>query len=90
MQTNRPARRARGQEQIPFASWLDSMIPALFANDADFARALGVNQSQVHRWRRGVVPQLNALVKMSKLTKTDIETLAQIAGYQPDTEKGNS
>jgi hypothetical protein len=90
MTNESPAGPGRGQERTPFASWLDSIIPAIFSNDAAFAQALGVNQSQVHRWRRGVVPQAPALMKMSKLTGTAIETLVQIAGYRPDTEDGRS
>jgi len=90
MPANPPSRSASGQDRTPFAFWLDSMIPAMFPNDAAFARALGVDQSQVHRWRRGVVPQAPALMKMAKLTGTAIETLVQIAGYRPDTEDGTS
>jgi transcriptional regulator with XRE-family HTH domain len=73
-----------GTERTPFSSWLDSIIPAVFKNDAEFARRLGVNQSYVHRWRRGVQPQVPALMKIARLTGTDIETLLRIAGYQDE------
>jgi transcriptional regulator with XRE-family HTH domain len=74
-----------GTERAPFSSWLDSIIPAVFKNDAEFARKLGVNQSYVHRWRRGVRPQVPALMKMAKLTGTDIGTLLMIAGYDEES-----
>lgn len=75
-------------EHTPFSSWLDSIIPAVFKNDAEFARKLGVNQSYVHRWRRGVRPQVPALMRMAKLTGTDIGTLLMIADYQDDGGEG--
>jgi hypothetical protein len=81
-QTQQEKSPGRGQAPTPFAHWLDAMIPAKFRNDADFARQLGVQQAYVHRWRRGVRPQLPMLLKISKLTGTSVETLAEIAGYQ--------
>ncbi len=90
MPNKSPAGPGRDQERTPFASWLDSIIPAIFPNDAAFALALGVNQSQVHRWRRGVVPQAPTLMKMSKVTDTAIETLVQIAGYRADAKEDHS
>lgn len=76
-----------GKERAPFSSWLDSIIPAVFKNDAEFARKLGVDQSYVHRWRRGVRPQVPALIKMAKVTGTDVGTLLMIAGYESDEGK---
>lgn len=73
-------------EKTPFASWLDSIVPALIPTDAEFARRVGVDQSYVHRWRRGRVPQVPALLKISKATGTSIETLLAIAGYSEDSE----
>jgi hypothetical protein len=70
------------QEPTPFAHWLDALIPAIFKNDADFARQLGVQQAYVHRWRRGVRPQVPMLVKISALTGTSVEMLARIVGYE--------
>lgn len=73
---------AGGQEQTPFAHWLNAMIPAKFKNDAEFARAVGVEQVYVHRWRRGVRPQIPMLLKISRATGTSVETLAEIVGYE--------
>jgi len=84
MPTNQPAGPVVEQERTPFASLLDAIIPALFANDAAFAKKLDVNQSQVHRWRRDVKPQITMLVRISEATGITVETLAKIVGYQPD------
>jgi transcriptional regulator with XRE-family HTH domain len=81
-QTQQGKTGGRDQAATPFAHWLDAMIPAKFRNDAEFARQLGVRQAYVFRWRRGVRPQLPMLLKISKLTGTSVETLAEIAGYQ--------
>lgn len=57
------------------------MVPAIFENDAALARAVGVNQSTVLRWRRGTVPQVPALNALAEVTGTDIATLLKIAGH---------
>jgi len=80
----------RDQEPTPFAHWLDAMIPAKFKNDAEFARQLGVEQVYVHRWRRGVKPQVPMLVRISRLTGTSVETLAEIVGYEPSQRAGGT
>lgn len=72
--------------QTPFASWLDSIVPAVIPSDAEFARRVSVDQSYVTRWRRGRRPQVPALVKIAKVTGTSIETLLMIAGYVDESE----
>jgi len=79
-----------GHAPTPFAHWLDAMIPAKFKNDAEFARQLGVEQVYVHRWRRGVKPQVPMLVRISRLTGTDVQTLAEIVGYEPSRRTGGA
>jgi transcriptional regulator with XRE-family HTH domain len=74
-------RTAGGSEAGSFARWLDSIVPALFPTDAALARAIGVNQSTVTRWRRGTTPQVPALYALADSTRTDISTLLKIAGY---------
>jgi hypothetical protein len=88
MSMNYPPEAGNDQERAPFTSLLDAIIPALFANDAAFARKLDINQSQVHRWRRGVKPQIIMLVRISDATGISVETLAKIVGYEPN-RKGN-
>jgi len=74
-------------KKTPFASWLDSIVPAVIPTDAEFARRVGVDQSYVHRWRRGRVPQVPALMKISRATGTSVETLLAIAGYSEESEE---
>jgi transcriptional regulator with XRE-family HTH domain len=86
-----PARRPRKAAQLPaektrFASWLDSIVPAVIPSDAEFARRVGVDQSYVTRWRRGRRPQVPALVRIAKVTNTSVETLLMIAGYVDEWE----
>jgi len=74
-----------------FASWLDSMVPAVFDTDAALARAVGVHRSYIARWRRGVTPEVPSLLKLAKVTGMSAETLLQIAGYRPsDAGDGES
>lgn len=85
-----PGNPSRGSaadpRKTPFASWLDSVVPAVIPSDAEFARRLGVDQSYITRWRRGVRPQVPALVKIAKVTGTNLETMLMIAGYVDETE----
>jgi transcriptional regulator with XRE-family HTH domain len=71
-------------EKTSFASWLDSIVPAVIPTDAEFARRVGVSQDYVTRWRRGRRPQVPALVKIADATGTSLETLLRIVGYTPD------
>jgi transcriptional regulator with XRE-family HTH domain len=77
-------------EKMPFASWLDSIIPAVIPNDAEFARRVGVDQSYVTRWRRGRRPQVPALVKIADATGTNLETLLRIVGYTAGSDGKSS
>jgi transcriptional regulator with XRE-family HTH domain len=86
-----PARRSRKSrqstaERTPFASFLDSIVPAVIPSDAEFARRVGVDQSYVTRWRRGRRPQVPALLKIAKVTNTPVENLLTIAGYVDESE----
>ena len=72
----------------PLARWLDSVVPALFPSDAALSRALGVPQSYVSRWRRGITPEVPSLVKLATATGTSVETLLKIAGYRLPGDEG--
>ena len=76
-------RMSEAMHDTPLAHWLDSVVPALFPSDAALSRALGVPQSYVSRWRRGVIPEVPSLVKLASATGTSVETLLRIAGYLP-------
>lgn len=90
MAKNQSGKPDPGTQKTPFGSWLDSIVPAVIPTDAEFARRLGVDQSYIHRWRRGVCPQVPALVKISSVTGTSLETLLMIAGYQNSAGDGRS
>jgi len=64
------------------ARWLDSIIPAVYRSDAALARAVGVDRSLVGKWRRGTTPKAPALLRLSEVTGTSLETLIRITGYQ--------
>jgi transcriptional regulator with XRE-family HTH domain len=65
-----------------FIDWLTGMTRALgYSRDADLARALGIDQSIVSRWRRGSRPSVEHLARVSTLTKTQLEPLLVLAGY---------
>jgi len=89
MPDSHPATAAHA-ERTPFCCLLDAVIPALFPSDAAFAKSLGVNQSQVHRWRRDVTPQIAMLARISQATGISVETLAKIATYEPGRDGGQS
>lgn len=66
-----------------FTRWLDGLIPAAFATNAELARAVGVAESTILRWRRGdVTPSVPHLLKLSKATGTSTDLLLKIAGYE--------
>jgi transcriptional regulator with XRE-family HTH domain len=89
--TSRPRKaRREPKPKTPFASWLDSIVPAVIKNDAEFARRIGVDQSYVTRWRGGRRPQVKALVKIAKVTGVSVETLLMIAGYVDESETEQS
>jgi hypothetical protein len=72
------------QEPTAFASWLNAFILAIYKSDAALARAIDVDRSLVGKWRRGMTPQVPALVRLAETTKTDLSVLMRIAGYQSD------
>ncbi len=63
------------------ASYLDSLVPAVFASEAALARAVGVHPATVMRWRRGAVPTVPHLLKLSHATGMSSDNLLKMAGY---------
>lgn len=81
MPTSSPESR---NKPLPFAHFLDGLLPALFESEAALAREIGVPQSTVGRWRRGETrPRVEQLLTLSEVTGTSVETLVRIAGYRP-------
>ena len=73
-----------------FAVWLNAAMTSRGLSQADLARALGVADAQVSRWRRGqVVPTVQSLQRMAEALGVDRVTLDGLAGY-PVAEGGSS
>ena len=70
-----------GPPATPFAAWLDSLVPALFESDAALARAVGMPQANITRWRAGTRPGIPALLKLANATGAGVEYLLKVAGY---------
>lgn len=69
-------------EPLSFARWLTDMSRALgYAREADLARALGLPQSTVLRWRKGSRPSVEHLVRVSRVLKTELEPLLVLSGH---------
>lgn len=74
-----------------FVDWLTGMTRALgYSRDSDLARALEVDQSIISRWRRGSRPSVTHLVKVSDLTRTQLEPLLVLAGWVPASAVRNA
>lgn len=69
-------------EPLSFPRWLADMSRALgYAREADLARALGLPQSTVSRWRKGSRPSVEHLVRLSRVLKTELEPLLVLSGH---------
>ncbi|MGO9298011.1 MAG: helix-turn-helix domain-containing protein [Streptosporangiaceae bacterium] len=77
-----PSGDAPASESTRFARWLDTLVPAVFESDAALARAISAPQSTILRWRRGAIPSVPYLLKLSKATGTTADVLLKIAGYE--------
>jgi transcriptional regulator with XRE-family HTH domain len=69
-------------EQNPFAHWLNVTMQSRGLSQAELARAVGVADTQVSRWRRGqVVPTLRYLQQIADTFDVPRTTLDRLAGY---------
>ena len=68
-----------------FASWLGTMGAAMgYPTDATIAKALGITQSNVYRWKvKGSRPTVEHLWQLSRLFRTDLEALLVLTGHIP-------
>lgn len=65
-----------------FAEWLFSTGRALgYTSNSALARALGVPQPTVSRWKSGAKPSVEHLVKISELFGVELKLLLVLAGY---------
>jgi len=69
------------QRPSNLAQWLDSIVPAVIPSWAALARAVGVDQATVSRWRRGSTPSTPTLLRLADATNTDPAVMLRIAGY---------
>src|SRR3954465_9475199 len=69
-------------EEKPFAVWLDATMKNRGLSQAELARAVGVADAQMSRWRRGqVVPTVRYLQQIADVIGVQRTTLDRLAGY---------
>jgi transcriptional regulator with XRE-family HTH domain len=64
-----------------FAEWLSRTMASRGITGGQVARAVGVNESAVSKWRAGLLaPSLESLEKLAEFLKVDFTRLAVTAG----------
>lgn len=75
-----------------FTVWLNNSMESRRLTQADLARAVGVGDAQVSRWRRGqVVPTVRSLQRLADTFGVPRVILDSLAGYpsgEPDEQQG--
>jgi transcriptional regulator with XRE-family HTH domain len=70
------------ENEMQFAAWLDTTMKNRGLSQAELARAVGVADAQVSRWRRGqVVPTLRYLQQIANVIGVQRTKLDRLAGY---------
>lgn len=65
-----------------FTAWLNATMERRHLSQAELARAVGVADTQVSRWRRGqVVPTVRSLQRIADTLDVPRATLDRLAGY---------
>jgi transcriptional regulator with XRE-family HTH domain len=73
-----------------FTLWLNRTMQSRGFSQADLARAVGVADAQVSRWRRGqVVPNVRSLQRLADTFGVPRATLDTLAGYPTDEAVAN-
>lgn len=68
-----------------FTLWLNSTMASRRFSQADLARAVGVGDAQISRWRRGqVVPNVHSLQRIADTFGVPRTLLDALAGYPAD------
>ena len=76
-------------EDNRFSGWLNMMMEHRGFSQADLARAMGVTDAQVSRWRRGqVVPTVRSLQRLADTLGMPRAALDRLAGYPTAEEAG--
>lgn len=72
-----------------FPSWLDRTLVERGIAGGEVARALGVNDSAVSRWRNGKAsPGLDSVMKLARFLEVNPVRLAVTAGLMKEDEAG--
>lgn len=72
-----------------FTAWLNNSMESRRLTQADLARAVGVGDAQVSRWRRGqVVPTVRSLQRIADTFGVPRAILDSLAGY-PSSESSD-
>lgn len=78
-----------GDEENRFTAWLNMMMQQRGFSQAELARAVGVGDAQVSRWRRGqVVPTVHSLQRLADTFGVPRAGLDRLAGYPPSAPEG--
>lgn len=76
-----------------FATWLEASMRARGLTQAELARSMGVAETQVSRWRRGLaVPTVRSLQRLAETFAVPRTTLDSLAGYptgEPEEGQGS-
>ena len=65
-----------------FPAWLELTMRARGVTQAQLARSMGVGETQVSRWRRGLaVPTVHSLQRLAETFGVPRATLDRLAGY---------
>lgn len=73
------------QDATRFTLWLNNTMESRRFSQADLARAVGVGDAQVSRWRRGqVVPTVRSLQRIADTFGVPRVMLDSLAGYPTD------
>lgn len=74
-----------GDEDDRFPAWLKMTMERRGFSQADLARAIGVTDTQISRWRRGqVVPTVHSLQRLADTFGVPRASLDHLAGYPVD------
>lgn len=79
----------RGHDKDYFAEWLTRTLAERGIAGGEVARALGVNDSAISRWRNGkATPGLDSVMKLASFLQVHPIALAVTAGLMESTEVG--
>lgn len=70
------------EKRFDFPTWLEMTMRTRSLTQAELARTMGVGETQISRWRRGLaVPTVHSLQRLAETLGVSRLTLDQLAGY---------